>query len=319
MRFRSGIPLFLLVLFPFFAISQKPEIRTVEGESQVEFPDIRSRHDVEKEALEKASITALEKAFGTVVIRGNSTYMKNLNTGKETKTSVVFNSIANTYVKGEVIDAFDQNFEEVQGLATIDGKKKAIRELKCTATFKVRELTDDVPDFEAIPLQCPDLGCNTTSFKYKGSLFLYFKSPYDGYLAVYLDNGTTAQCLLPYTRMSETFENGVPLKGGKEYIFFSRQPAFSYFDNTVFVDEYELSAEDSQEQNRLFVIFSRSAIASPGLQTGLDDKLLSPDEKARQYKVPKSLYSEDFQKWLIRNRTHKSDLRVMPIDITIQK
>ena len=319
MSLRSGIPVFLLVLVPLLTCGQKPEVRTVEGESQVEFPDTRSRHDVEKEALEKASITALERAFGTVVIRGNSTYMKNLNTGKETQTSVVFNSIANTYVKGEVVEVLDQNFEEVQGVATIDGKKKAIRELKCTAKFSVRELSDDVPDFEAFPLQCPDPGCRTTSFKDKSSLFLYFKSPYDGYLAVYLDNGNTAQCLLPYARMSGSFDNGVPLQGGKEYIFFSRQPAYSYFDNTVFVDEYEMSTEDSQEQDRLFVIFSRSAIASPGLQTGLDEKLLSPDEKSRQYKVPKSLYSEDFQKWLIKNRTHKSDLRVMTIDITIQK
>ena len=319
MFLRSGIPVFVLVLFPFFVSGQKPEIRTVEGESQVEFPDTRSRHEVEKEALDKASIVALEKAFRTVVIRRNSTYMKNLNTGKETKTSLVFNSIANTYVKGEVIEVTDQNFEEVQGMAAIDGKKKTIRELKCTARFRVRELSDDVPDFEASPLQCPDPGCKTTSFKDKSSLYLYFNSPYDGYLAVYLDNGKTAQCLLPYARMPEPYENGVPLKGGKEYILFSRQPAFGYFDNNAVVDEYELSAEDSQEQNRLFVIFSRSPIAKPGLQTGLDENLLTPGDKARQYKVPKSLYSEDFQKWMIRNRTHKSDLRVMTIDITIQK
>jgi hypothetical protein len=319
MLYRSGIPVFLLVLFPFITSAQKPEIRTVEGESQVEFPDRKSRQEVEKEALDKASIVALEKAFGTVVIKGNSTYMKNLNTGKETKTTVVFNSIANTYVKGEVIEVMDKQFEEVQGISLVDGKKKTIRELKCFAKFKVRELTDDDPDFEAFPLQCPDPGCKTSSFKDKGSLFLYFKCPYNGYLAVFLDNGKTAQCLLPYARMPEAFENGVPLKGGKEYILFSRQPEFGYFENNTVVDQYELSSEDSQEQDRLFVVFSRSPIANPGLQTGLDENLLTPEEKSLQYKVPKSLYSEDFQKWMIRNRTHKSDLRVMTFDITIQK
>ena len=214
-----------------------------------------SRHDVEKEALDKASINALEKAFGTVMIRGNSTYMKNLNTGKESETSVVFNTIANTYVKGEVVEVLGQEFEEVQGIATIDGKKKVIRELKCTANFRVRELTDDVPDFEAFPLQCPDPACRTTEFKDKGSLFLHFKSPYDGFLAVYLDNGTTAQCLLPYSRMTDNFSNGIPVKGGKDYLFFSRQPDFSYFDNNAVVDEYELSAESSLDQT-VFSSFS---------------------------------------------------------------
>jgi len=319
MKNRLGIPVFLLVLLHYFAYAQKPEIRIVEGESQVEFPDSRSRREVEKEALDKASIMALEKAFGTVVIKGNSTYMKNVNTGKETKTNVVFNSIANTYVKGEVISVLDKTYEEIQGVTVIEGKKKTIRELKCTAKFRVRELSDDVPDFEASPLQCPDPGCKTTSFKDKSPLFLYFNSMYDGYIAVYLDNGKTAQCLLPYARMPETFENGVSLKGGKEYILFSAKRPYDYFGNTAFVDEYELSAADMLEQDRLFVIFSHSPVTKPDLQTNLDHEILTPEERARQYKVPKSLSSEDFQKWLIRNRTHKSDLRVMTFDITIQK
>jgi len=318
MSFRSGIAVVLLVLLPFLAIAQKPEIRTVEGESQVEFPDTKSRAEVEKEALQKAEIDALERAFGTMVIRGNSTYMKNLNTGQETKTSTSFNSIANTLVKGEVTQVLDTKYEEVAGVVTIDGRKKTVKELKCTATFKVKELGEDAPDFEASPLQCPNPQCSTTTFKNEGSIYLYFKSPYDGYLAVYLDNGTTSQCLFPYPVMPDTYANGVPMKGGKEYILF-KDKLEKYFGESSRANEYELSTEGDQELDRLFIIFSRSPIAKPDLKSGLDDNLLTPSEKARRYSVPKSLLSEDFQKWMIKNRTHRNDLKVMTIDITIQK
>ena len=147
---------------------------------------------------------------------------------------------------------------------------------------------------------------------------MYFKSPYDGYLAIYLDNGKTSQCLLPYPKMPKSFDNGVPISGGKEYILFARNN-INYFGSPALVDQYELYADEEQEQDRLFVIFSRTPIANPGLKTGLDDNILTAQEKANRYTLPKSLESEDFQKWMIKNRTHRTDLKVMIIDITIQK
>ncbi len=317
-RFKIKLPVFLLVFLPFLAFAQEPKILTVEGEAQVEFPDTKSRTEVEKEAHEKASIDALEKAFGTMVIRGNSTYMKNVNTGQETKTTTNFNSIANSQVKGEVVDFSDENFEVMEGTGTIKRKKVTIRELKCTAKFKVRELADDVPDFDAFSLVCPDPGCKTTSFKDKNSLYLYFKSPYDGFLAVYLDNGKSSQCLLPYPHMPKSFDNGVAMSGSKEYILFAKNDE-DYFGSPALVDQYELYAEDQLEQDRMFVIFARTPIANPGLKTGIDDNMLTAEEKANRYTLPKSLPSEDFQKWMIKNQTHRTDLKVMYIDITIQK
>jgi hypothetical protein len=285
----------------------------------VEFPDSKSRDQVEKEALEKASINALEKAFGVVLIKGNSTYMKNMNTGKETQTSVVFNSIANTYVKGEVLEVIRPNYEVAEGFTTINGKKVTVRELLCKARFKVKEITDDVPEFEAFTMQCTDPGCRTTSFKDKGSLFLWFKSPDEGYLAVWLDNGKTSQCLFPYSRMPDNFDNGVLMKANKEYVLFSRQPSFTYFDPPGTADEYEMAADGDMEQNRLFVVFAKTPITSPAPQQANEKEQLSNADRALHYRLPEELPSEDFQKWIIRNRTHKPDLRVMHIDISIQK
>lgn len=311
--------LLVILMFPILMFGQEVRIVETEGEAQVEFPDNRSRQQVEQDAFEKATIDALERAFGRAVIEGNSTFMKNLSNGKQTETSTVFNMIANTYVKGEVIEVRKKNFEEIEGTAVIDGRKKKIKELKCTIDVKARELTDATPDFEAYPLGCLNTGCRKTEFKNNEQLYLYFKSAAAGYLTVFLDDGKIAQSLIPYQSMPKKYENGVPLEGGKEYILFSRDPAFTYFETRTVTDEIVCAAETSLDQNRLFIIFSKSPIENPSLLPGLNAQTLTDFEKDKGFKVPKAMNSEDFQKWLIKSRIRKQDLRVLPIDITIAK
>lgn len=311
--------LVLVLLFPLLAFGQEARTVDTDGEAQVEFPDTRSRQQVEQDALEKAQVNALEKAFGRAVIEGNSTYLKNLSTGKQTQTNTVFNMIANTYVKGEVIEILSKKFEEIEGTAVIDGKKKKIREVKCTVEVKARELSDATPDYEAYPLGCLNTGCRKTEFKNNEQLYLYFKSASAGYLSVFLDDGKVAQSLIPYQTMPKKYENGVPIEPNKEYILFSRDPAYTYFETRAVTDEIVCSAETSLDQNRLFVIFSKSPVETPALLPGLNSQTLTDFEKDKGYKVPKALNSEDFQKWLIKSRIRKQDLRVVPIDITIAK
>ncbi|MEI7981235.1 MAG: hypothetical protein WCI71_06250, partial [Bacteroidota bacterium] len=191
--------LFILLFIPNLMMGQEDKIVRAGGTAQVEFPDSKSRSQVEKEAEELATTNALEQAFGRAVIQGNSTYLKNITTGKETETSTTFNMIANTMVKGEVIEILDRKFEEVKGIRTIDGKKGEIRELKCEVYIKARELSESVVDFESYPLSCTNPGCRTTTFKNNDPLYLYFKSPKSGFLTVFLDDGKECQRLLPYT------------------------------------------------------------------------------------------------------------------------
>jgi hypothetical protein len=310
---------FLLLLLPLSLLSQ--EVRTVvtAGEAQVEFPDNLSRQQVEQIAFEKATVDALERAFGRAVIEGNSTFMKNLSTGQQTQTSTVFNMIANTYVKGEVVEVRDKKFEEFEGNTVIDGKKKKIKEVKCTIEVKVRELSDETPDFEAYPLSCLNAGCRKTEFKNNEQLYLYFKSGSAGYLSVFLDDGKVAQSLLPYQAMPKKYENGVPMEGNKAYILFSREPDNTYFESRNITDEIVCASETSLDQNRLFILFSKTPMESPDLQTGLNASMITEFEKEQGYKVPRAMKSEDFQKWLIKSRLRKQDLRVLPIDITIAK
>jgi len=302
-----------------FLLAQKPETVIVEGEAQVEFPDFKSRLEVEQEALEKAKVNALEKAFGTAIIQGNSTYVKNLQTGKTVETSTVFNMIANTLVKGEVLDVIDKEFTEVEGTREIGGKTTKIKDLRCRIKIKARELTESVTDFEAYPLDCQNKRCRKTDFLIEDPLYIFFQSPTDGFLSVFLDDGKIAQCLLPYTRLPVNYEDGVPIIGNKEYIFFSPDPEFTYFENKSYTDLLVLDTELPHEQDRLFILFSKTPIESPALKEGLNLEMLSDFEKDKGYKVPRAMESEKFQSWLISSRQRKSDLAVKIIDITISK
>jgi len=299
--------------------AQKPRFQTVEGVAQVEFPAFKSRLEVEQEAFDKALVNALEKAFGTAIIQGNSTYMKNIQTSEKVETSTVFNMIANTYVKGEVLEVLKKEFTEIEGEMEIGGEKKSVKELRCKVKVKARELTETMTTCKTFPLDCPDKRCYTTEFSIEDPLYLYFSSPSDGYLSVFLDDGQVAQCLLPYMRLPENYKNGVPVTANKEYIFFSPDEKQTYFESKTYTDSYELYTDKLHEQNRLFILFSPTPLEAPFLKAGMNMESLSAFEKDKGYQVPRAMESEKFQDWLIKSRLRKTDLGVKIIDITISK
>jgi len=317
--YKKAILQFLLIVLPFILNAQDDRIKIIEGEGQAEFPDYKSRQQVEKEAEEMAIINALENEYGRVIIQGNSTYIKNLRTGEMVETTTSFNSIANTYVKGEVIEVTDRKFTVVPGIKIIDGRKTEYQELKCTIQLKARALTDAPIAFEAIPLNCYHVKCKTTSFSNNDQLYLYFKSPSTGFLTVFLDDGKKCQRLLPYLGMTNKFEDGVPIAADQEYLLFSGEKDKKYFDYQGSTDEYIMVAEHVQDQNRLFVVFSTTPIPKPSLKEGIGSEELTENEKRGGWRVPKSLSSEDFQGWLIKNRIHNRNIGVKIIDVTITR
>jgi hypothetical protein len=64
-------------LFIFFAVNNSllfsQKIVTSKGSAQIEIPDNLSRNEVKSKVRELATIDALERAFGRVIIQGNST------------------------------------------------------------------------------------------------------------------------------------------------------------------------------------------------------------------------------------------------------
>ncbi len=142
------------------------------------------------------------------------------------------------------------------------------------------------------------------------------KSPVSGYLAIYLDDGNISQRLLPYRNMSKEFNKGVPIVANVDYFLFRNSDKYNYFNSVI--DEYVFETDDLMEQNRLFAIFSTEPIVQP--YAGEDhNSMLSKEEEDRGWKVPLSLPSEDFQKWLINSRIRNRNIRVQITDIVIKE
>ena len=95
------------------------------------------------------------------------------------------------------------------------------------------------------------------NFKDGDDLYLYFLSPVDGYLSVFLldEASQTVYSILPYRRSTES---SFSIEKNKEYILFSIDNAEPSKRNEV--DEYQMSCEDEKEYNTIYVLFSPDKI-----------------------------------------------------------
>ena len=221
-------------------------------------------------------------------------------------------------MKGEVIEVLEKQFALVYGEILIEGKKRQMKELKCTIKIRAREYKDNPVDFEIYPLNCLDIHCKATTFKAgKDDFYIYFRCPVSGYLAIFLDDGEQAQRLLPYKQMGTAFERGVPIIANTEYFLFSNKEPYQYFEITA--DEYVFEAEQLVDLDRLFIIFSHNPIIQPFIEKDFGPDELSKEEREAGWKMPDALPSEEFQRWLINSRIKNRDIVVEVEDITIKQ
>lgn len=290
--------LFIFALLPFLLPAQ--QLKKSTGAYQVNL----SRSDLsEAEAcqtcIELAMIEAIEKQYGRVVLQGNTTVIENIQTGESVETEQVFNMIAETYVNGEWVETLNESCE------------RFVYEdefwVKCEVKGRVRELTQPKLDLEAKTLACLDFGCETFEYKNGTPLYLYLKSPVDGYITIYLTDTDVAQRLFPYREMPANQLNAVKVKADKEYVLFSQEK--DQLNLRGYVDEYEMMATDAITQNRLYVIYSPEPLVKP---------LLYRDNSQPDYEMPLQLTYLDFQKWLAQQRRYNEGMEVFRLDVSIK-
>jgi hypothetical protein len=114
--------------------------------------------------------------------------------------------------------------------------------------------------------------------------------------------------------MPADYEGGVQVEADKKYILFSPKPEFNYFPGKNYItNPYLLDTRSAIGYNRIFIIFSKSPLTKPSLSD-------AGRNESGKVILPKSLKSEDFQKWLIKCHSYeKGNLEVEHIDITIKK
>ena len=279
MRFGITV-LFLFIVFACY--SQKTV--NVCGEYRYVAPDNVSPADAKRIALERARLEAMAKEFGTNVSQTNlsTTHIKN----GETETD--FLSMGGTEVKGDWLGDTQEpeiNISYEQNSLVVTAK----------VCGKAREIVSSAVDL-SIKVFCN--GIESERFKNNDKLSVEFKTPVDGYLAVFLrdDNMEIVSCLMPY----ET-ENGKAraMKRNKTSILLStKDPLYPYREETILVTTQE------QEFNTLVFVFSEKEFAMPNTESG-------------EY-LPE-LSVEKFQKWLRKNRINDETMQTMEKSIQIHK
>lgn len=280
------------VIFPFALWAQKT--MTVKGDYTYYPPETQSLEVARHIAVERAKIQLLADNFGTVISSVTST--KIYNSSKESSTNTTM--LSNSDVRGEWIETLEGPFISTtispEGMIGINVAIKGI----------IRELVTSQVDIIAKTLR------NGTSDKYESmefrsgdDLYLKFKSPVDGFLAVYLyDGDDTVYCLLPYQNQKST---SIPVSQGKDYTFFSTENNTLPIEESS-VDEYVMTCSRQTELNQIHVVFSQ------------DNFCLASDIKKGE-SFPRYLSYKDFNSWLSRLKNRDNKLMDKVLNITIDK
>lgn len=282
--------LFIIVLLTFTSTVFSQRMKTVEGEYTYHAPENVTMEQAKRTALERAMIQALADEFGTIVSQQNATRVENRNG----RSDIDFLSISGSEVKGEWIETIGEpiyniRYEGNMLVVTVKVKGKAREIVSASIDFKYHILRNGTDDkFES------------NQFRSGDDLYLSFKSPVNGYLAVYLvDAENQAYCLLPYRNQTEGI---YPVKANQRYVFFNIKEA--PLQERPYVDEYVMTCERESENNQIYIIFSSQQFVKAS-DNSIDDRL------------PRELGYDDFQKWLVKCRTRDNGMIVKRENLTL--
>lgn len=128
----------------------------------------------------------------------------------------------------------------------------------------------------------------SSSFKNRDRIYVSFQAPADGYVAIYLLEGTDeASCLLPWSSISCGRYN---VNSGKKYVFFDK-------GTDPDAPPYILTTKKNVENNQIVLIYSPNPFTKC-----IDTK--------RDSNHANSLTSRDFQKWLLAVQRKDSEMVV---------
>jgi hypothetical protein len=302
-----------IFLCTFLSWAQEVKVIQTKGKAQVQwYPERESMTQAKEHALELAKINALENAFGTLIMEGNSVYIENKKTGEKVETKTTFKMIGNTAVKGEIIQVLKTDYKETVRKEKINRKKVEITYFECSVVLEAKELTDTKIEIVTYPLNSSKIIRPNTAFYDGDDLFVYFKSPVNGFVTIFLDDNQQAQCLLPYRKMPKGLEEAMPVIADKEYIFFSDKPEHNYFEDDFFAeDTYQLVSSTEKDLNELYVIFSKQPLNKPMLNDAKDD--------TNKNILPRTINSDEFKAWLIKIQQFRNDIQINREIISIEK
>lgn len=283
----------VLILIAMLSVSALYAQRTekVTGTYTYYAPENVSLEEAKRIALDRAKLQAIADEFGTIVSQSNSTVTIN----KNGQTDSRFLSLGGSEVKGEWIETT----KEPEYKVSYEGNMLIV---SVTVSGKIREITNAGIDIIAKVLRNgTEEKFESNEFRNGDDMYLYFKSPVDGYLDVYLLDETTQEvfCLLPYKASGV---GAYPIEHDKPYVLFSPKHEKN---NPSFVDEYTLTCSREVEFNDLFVIFSPNPF----------NKAIAEDSEEL---LPRLLSYNDYQNWVAKIRKKDNKALILTKQIIIK-
>ena len=275
------------------------KIISTSGTAQIRVEVNMTEDETYELAEQQAKINAIENAFGTY------TEQQMDMTIKEGMTT--YDIIGTTKVKGDWIETTYKKFKEDFNNEETKYGHRDVKYISCTIKGKVRESLPKA-NIEYEILNRPDLLSRTQSFYHEEQLYVFFKSPVNGFLSIFLEDNEAVYRLLPYLNMSDNYQSGVPIKSDTDYLFFS--PNNNAFPGNSVDEQQLLSLKVDIEYNYIYIVFSEDEYVKPMLENSkVVDKRI----------IPKQLTKKRFQQWLANNRASSVSFQEIKIKVSIEQ
>lgn len=257
-----------------------------------------SPSEAKERAVMLARTQVLSQEYGTII----SSVSIDVNKAVNDSTTNEFFSLDASEIKGEWYETISTKFGKIEyderGFIIVDVETKGW----------IRPIEMQQIDIDARIL------CNGTDpernllrkafFQDRDNIYLYFKSPVEGYLAMYIvdnDESMTVQCLLPYARQTDGICHVV---ANKEYTFFSKTLAEDVYAQVT--RQLIMRCRNDVDYNHIYILFSPRPFTKSN-DTEVNDNL------------PPQLPYKKFQEWLGRNRRRDPQMQVQKVMVEIAK
>lgn len=256
---------------------------TVEGSCTFVMPHYMSEAEGRETAVRKARLQALADEFGTVISQEVWTDVRNDNSN----SSIAFWQSGASLVKGEWLsDVKDPEF-----VKSIGPEGETILSVKVKG--KARALKSLPLDLKAF-VSLPGAGLPQDRFLNDSRFTLNFKSPENGFIAVYLGDEEGDVCrLLPFSQESVS---SFHVNAMQDYEFFTSQKGVE--------EQYRLLTQKPRERNMIYVVYARNDFSRPF------DRY-NPDRNLRILK------RADFLDWVARLRSADTSVQIQTIPVEI--
>ncbi len=300
------IALFLIFTICIVSRPSAQDILKSHGKAQMVLEDDISKEELKEELRMQAKIDAIEGSFGSLIEQESRVEIK--------EGGASFDIVGDRYLKGEWLKTTNEKFTEEYRKVKTGAKGKMELWVSCEIEGLIREMSKSKINLDFTTTNCPDKLCRTTDFLDGESMYLFFKSPVNGFLTVFTVEKEGVFRLLPYQQMPPDFDQYLPIVADKEYLFFSADEDHDFFEgfSPGFADELVMTTEAQEEYLYLYIIFSMSEFAKPNLEA-------SYTSTGNEHIVPRSLSEEEFESWLSENRIRSQDFYFKKLRLKISK